>query len=80
MVDVRGQLCRLAGLPMGWLLSPFHFSRLAETFVRHLRTTDPERSAPWQIDATLTQAQMFAARMINFVCACVCVRGGDPPR
>jgi hypothetical protein len=36
MVNVCGQLCLLAGLPMGWSFSPFHFCRLTETFVRHL--------------------------------------------
>eukprot|EP00873_Tetraselmis_striata_P028600 jgi/Tetstr1/448864/TSEL_036090.t1 len=29
-VDVRGQLCRLAGLPMGWSLSPYYFVTLAQ--------------------------------------------------
>jgi hypothetical protein len=45
-VNVNGQLYRLARLPMGWSLSPFHFCRLTETFVRHLRTADPESAPP----------------------------------
>ena len=41
-VNVRGQLYRLAGLPMGWSLSPYYFTTFTETFVRHLRTPEPE--------------------------------------
>jgi hypothetical protein len=40
-VNVHGQLYRLAGLPMGWSLSPYHFGALTDTFVRHLRQPDP---------------------------------------
>jgi hypothetical protein len=32
MANVRNQLNGLAGLPMGWSLSPFQFCRLTETF------------------------------------------------
>jgi hypothetical protein len=38
--NVRGQLDRLAGLPMGWSLSPYHLCALTDTFVRHLRQPD----------------------------------------
>jgi hypothetical protein len=40
-VNVRGQLYRLAGLPMGWSLSPYHFRAFTDTFFRHLRQPDP---------------------------------------
>jgi hypothetical protein len=43
-INVRGQLYRLARLPMGWSFSPFHFCRLTETFVCHLRTVGPASS------------------------------------
>jgi hypothetical protein len=33
IVNVRGQLYRLPGLPMGWSLSPYHFCAFTETFV-----------------------------------------------
>jgi hypothetical protein len=39
-VNVRGQLYRLAGLPMGWSLSPFHFRKMTLTFVNFLRNPD----------------------------------------
>eukprot|EP00873_Tetraselmis_striata_P035682 jgi/Tetstr1/455946/TSEL_042727.t1 len=36
-VDVRGQLYMLAGLPMGWSLSPYYFVTLTQVFITHLR-------------------------------------------
>eukprot|EP00873_Tetraselmis_striata_P016959 jgi/Tetstr1/437223/TSEL_025953.t1 len=41
-VDVRGQLYRPAGLPMGWSLSPFYFIKFTEIFVTYLRKPEPE--------------------------------------
>jgi hypothetical protein len=41
VVNVRGRLYRLAGLPMGWSLNPYLFCAFADTFVRHLRQPDP---------------------------------------
>jgi hypothetical protein len=41
-VNVRGQLYRLAGLPMRWSLSPFYFCKVTMTFVNFLRNPDPE--------------------------------------
>jgi hypothetical protein len=41
-VNVRGQLYKLAGLPMGWSLSPFYFCKMTLTFVNFLRNPDPE--------------------------------------
>eukprot|EP00873_Tetraselmis_striata_P023803 jgi/Tetstr1/444067/TSEL_003307.t1 len=41
-VDVRGQLYRLAGLPMGWSLSPYYFVTLTQVFITHLRKPEPE--------------------------------------
>jgi hypothetical protein len=40
-VNVRDQLYRLAVLPMGWSLNPYHFCAFTDTFVRHLRRPDP---------------------------------------
>ena len=45
-VNVRGQLYRLAGLPMGWSLSPFYFCKMTLTFVNFLRNPDPEAPTP----------------------------------
>eukprot|EP00873_Tetraselmis_striata_P044967 jgi/Tetstr1/465231/TSEL_009935.t2 len=40
-VNYRGRLCdRLAGLPMGWSLSPYYFCSLTAAFNRHLRRPD----------------------------------------
>lgn len=36
-VNIRGQLFQLAGLPMGWTLSPWYFGQLTSTFVRYFR-------------------------------------------
>jgi hypothetical protein len=40
-VNVRGQLYRLARLPMGWFLSPFYCCKMTLIFVNFLRTPDP---------------------------------------
>eukprot|EP00873_Tetraselmis_striata_P045957 jgi/Tetstr1/466221/TSEL_010779.t1 len=41
-VNVRGQLYMLAGLPMGWSLSPYYFVTLTQVFITHLRKPEPE--------------------------------------
>jgi hypothetical protein len=41
-VNARGQLYILAGLPMGWSLSPFYFCKMTLTFVNSRRAPDPE--------------------------------------
>jgi hypothetical protein len=41
-VNVRGQLYRLAGVHMGWSLSPVYFCKMTLTFVKFLRNPDPE--------------------------------------
>jgi hypothetical protein len=38
-VNIRGQHYRLAGLPMGWSLSPYYFCTFTGACVRHLRST-----------------------------------------
>eukprot|EP00873_Tetraselmis_striata_P042119 jgi/Tetstr1/462383/TSEL_007389.t1 len=42
-VDVRGQLYMLAGLPMGWSLSPYYFVTRTQVFITHLRKPEPEQ-------------------------------------
>eukprot|EP00873_Tetraselmis_striata_P013892 jgi/Tetstr1/434156/TSEL_002480.t1 len=39
-VNYRGKLYRLAGLPMGWSMSPYYFSSPTTAFIRHLRRPD----------------------------------------
>jgi hypothetical protein len=68
-VNIRGQIYHLTGLHMGWPLSPFQFCTLTETFVRHLRTVDPE-SAPshgleTRHDTTLDESD--GARVLSYV-------------
>eukprot|EP00873_Tetraselmis_striata_P014116 jgi/Tetstr1/434380/TSEL_023481.t1 len=41
-VGIRGTLYRLAGLPMGWSLSPYYFTTFTEVMVRHMWTPEPE--------------------------------------
>jgi hypothetical protein len=36
-VDIRGKLYQLAGLPMGWSVSPYYFQQLTSVFVRYFR-------------------------------------------
>eukprot|EP00873_Tetraselmis_striata_P028712 jgi/Tetstr1/448976/TSEL_036201.t1 len=54
-VDIRGTLYRLAGLPMGWSLSPYYFITSTEVVVRHMRTPElepaPAASAPNPLQA-----------------------------
>eukprot|EP00873_Tetraselmis_striata_P009839 jgi/Tetstr1/430103/TSEL_001962.t1 len=38
IVNIRGTLYRLCGLPMGWSLSPYYFTTFTMTFVKHLRS------------------------------------------
>jgi hypothetical protein len=40
-VNYRGTLYILAGLPMGWKCNMYHFCRLTEVFIRHLRKPLP---------------------------------------
>jgi hypothetical protein len=40
-VNLHGQLYRLAGLPMGWSLSPFYFCNTTLTLVNFLLAHDP---------------------------------------
>eukprot|EP00873_Tetraselmis_striata_P034621 jgi/Tetstr1/454885/TSEL_041749.t1 len=39
-IDYRDKLYRLAGLPMGWSLSPYYFCSPTAAFNRHLRRPD----------------------------------------
>jgi hypothetical protein len=41
-LNVHGQLSRLAGLRMGWSLSPFYFCKVTLIFLHFLRGPDPE--------------------------------------
>jgi hypothetical protein len=41
-VNVRGQLYRLAGLPMGSSLSPFYFCKRTLTFVNFFHAPNPK--------------------------------------
>jgi hypothetical protein len=53
-VNVRGHLYQLAGLPMGWSLSPFSFFKLTIIFVNLLRGLDPKLYCPAQGNRTKT--------------------------
>jgi hypothetical protein len=69
-VNVRGQLYRLAGLPMGWSLSPFYFCKMTLTFVNFLRNPDPEKHvAPTHSCSKtyLIRARWRGARILPYV-------------
>jgi hypothetical protein len=53
-VNVRGQLCRLAGPPVGWSLSPFYYCKMTLTFVNFPRAPDPELPRATQGKCTKT--------------------------
>eukprot|EP00873_Tetraselmis_striata_P046592 jgi/Tetstr1/466856/TSEL_011313.t1 len=58
-VDVRGQLYRHAGLPMGWSLSPYYFVTLTQVFTTHLRKPEPE---PPSSSAQPTRSKRYLRR------------------
>ena len=45
-VDIRGELYRLCGLPMGWCLSPYVFCTFMNAVVRHLRSPELSKQPP----------------------------------
>jgi hypothetical protein len=53
-VNVRGQLYRLAWLPMGWSLFHFYFCKTTLTFVNFLRAPDPKLPCPAHCTCTKT--------------------------
>eukprot|EP00873_Tetraselmis_striata_P028319 jgi/Tetstr1/448583/TSEL_035832.t1 len=68
-VNIRGELCRLCGLPMGWSLSPYYLVTFTMTFVRGLRssaTSTPAgnvlRSRRW-----LRRGRWRGARILPYV-------------
>eukprot|EP00873_Tetraselmis_striata_P001958 jgi/Tetstr1/422222/TSEL_013074.t1 len=58
-VDVRGQLYMLAGLPMGWSLSPYYFVSLTQVFITHLRKPEP---APPSSSTQPTRSKRYLRR------------------
>ena len=52
-VNIRGQCYQLAGLPMGWSLSPFCFQHLTYAFVKHFRR--PTGVPPTQLKGKATR-------------------------
>jgi hypothetical protein len=40
-VNYRGNMCRLACLPMGWSGSAYYFCKLTQVFTNHLRRAPP---------------------------------------
>eukprot|EP00873_Tetraselmis_striata_P046504 jgi/Tetstr1/466768/TSEL_011238.t1 len=70
-VDVRGQLYRLAGLPMGWSFSPYYFVTLTQVFITHLRKPEPEppssSTQPTRSKRCLRQTRWRGARILPYV-------------
>eukprot|EP00873_Tetraselmis_striata_P036044 jgi/Tetstr1/456308/TSEL_043064.t1 len=70
-VDVRGQLYRLAGLPMGWSLSPYYFVTLTQVFITHLRKPEPESPSsstqPTRSKRYLRRTRWRGARILPYV-------------
>jgi hypothetical protein len=69
-VNVLEQLYRLAGLPMGWSLPPFHFCKMTLTFVNFLRAPDPEHPIAPQNTCTKTylgRTRLRGARILPYV-------------
>eukprot|EP00873_Tetraselmis_striata_P021815 jgi/Tetstr1/442079/TSEL_003162.t1 len=70
-VDVRGQLYRLADLPMGWSLSPYYFVTLTQVFITHLRRPEPEppssSTQPTRSKRYLRRTRWRGARILPYV-------------
>eukprot|EP00873_Tetraselmis_striata_P022713 jgi/Tetstr1/442977/TSEL_031037.t1 len=70
-VDVRGQLYNLAGLPMGWSLSPYYFVTLTQVFITHLRKPEPEppssSTQPTRSKRYLRRTRWRGARILPYV-------------
>eukprot|EP00873_Tetraselmis_striata_P025467 jgi/Tetstr1/445731/TSEL_033379.t1 len=70
-VDVRGQLYRLASLPMGWSLSPYYFVTLTQVFITHLRKPEPEppssSTLPTRSKRYLRRTRWRGARILPYV-------------
>jgi hypothetical protein len=54
IVNVRGQLYILAGLPKGWFLPHFYFCKMTFTFVNFFRAPDPKLSIAMPGNCTKT--------------------------
>ena len=68
-VNYRGKLYRLAGLPMGWSLSPYYFCTWVATAVRHLRSPQFGHQPPARrvTRRWLRNQRWRGARCIHFV-------------
>eukprot|EP00873_Tetraselmis_striata_P013528 jgi/Tetstr1/433792/TSEL_002418.t1 len=70
-VDVRGQIYRLVGLPMGWSLSPYYFVTLTQVFITHLRKPEPEppssSTQPTRSKRYLRRTRWRGARILPYV-------------
>eukprot|EP00873_Tetraselmis_striata_P046012 jgi/Tetstr1/466276/TSEL_000956.t1 len=60
-VDYRGTLYRLAGLPMGWSLSPYYFCQFTNVLTRALRRN------PAEADGTPNFRRRFGLRMLPYM-------------
>ena len=66
-VNVRGQLWRLCGLPMGWSLSPYVFCTLMDVVVRHLRSPLFTGKAPTRVQRRSLRRRQRGLRILPFV-------------
>eukprot|EP00873_Tetraselmis_striata_P014900 jgi/Tetstr1/435164/TSEL_002620.t1 len=70
-VDVRGQLYKLASLPMGWSLSPYYFVTLTQVIIIHLRKPEPEppssSTRPTRSKRYLRRTKWRGARILPYV-------------
>eukprot|EP00873_Tetraselmis_striata_P025854 jgi/Tetstr1/446118/TSEL_033718.t1 len=71
IVDVRGQLYMLAGMPMGWSLSLHLFVTLTQVFITHLRKPEPEppslSTQPTRSKRYLRRTRWRGARILPYV-------------
>lgn len=73
-VNIRGTLYQLAGLPMGWSLSPYVFHQFCHTFVRHFRSPEqaPKSTSSRRVRSTTTtrarpRGRKKGVRLLPFV-------------
>eukprot|EP00873_Tetraselmis_striata_P009240 jgi/Tetstr1/429504/TSEL_019409.t1 len=80
-IDYRGKLYRLAGLPMGWRLSPYHVCSLTATFNHHLRRPDIAVTSQGvhRTKISMGRRHALAGTSVHELLHVLCVKPGASP-
>lgn len=66
-VNIRGKLFQLAGLPMGWTLSPYIFHHFCDAFVRFFRTPTAAQGCGQRVTRRQLRKGRRGLRLLPFV-------------